>query len=187
MKSQQGTPIFKKTQGLITQHIGPETLLYSETTHQAFCLNPMAAQVWRELDGVRTPREIAAAATNSTSMPISEDLVLFTIGELRRDGLLEEEQSPASVLVTPSRRDLMRQLGASAMIMLPVVAAVTAPKAAQAYTGCLDCGVSGVTDSPLLRPGMARQRATASKSTQLQPVAPLQPASPTYGDVTLTK
>jgi hypothetical protein len=182
MKSRHDSTIFKKACGLLIQHIGQETLIYSEALHKAFCLNPMAAQVWRLLDGVRTPEQIAAAVTSTLSLPVAEDLVLFTISELRRDGLLDERDSSASVLAAPSRRDLMRQLGAGAVVMIPLVAAVMTPKAAQAYTGCLDCNVQGAPNSRLRQQAIAQQQAATSKTTQAQ-----QDDGASYGDPTLLK
>ena len=180
MKNRQVSPIFKMAQGLIVQHIGQETLVYSEPLHKAFCLNPIAAQVWGLLDGVRTPAQVAAAATESLSVPVTEDLVLFTISELRRDSLVAEEQSSATILVGPTRRDVMRQLGAGAVVMLPVVAAVMAPKAAQAYTGCVDCNVLlGGPNAMLQQQATARQQAAALQQAQAQQ------GDPNYGDQTL--
>ncbi len=52
MKSQQGSPIFKKAQGLLIQHIGQETLVYSEALHKSLLVfNPgssagLAAPGW---------------------------------------------------------------------------------------------------------------------------------------------
>jgi len=183
MKSRQSSLIFKKAHGLIVQHVGQETLVYSEALHKAFCLNPIAAQVWGSLDGVRTPGQIAASVSDTLSMPITEDLVLFTISELRRDGLLDEEDSSVRVLAVPSRRDVMRQLGAGAVVMLPVVAAVMAPKAAQAYTGCVDCNVLPAAPNAHIQQQqiIAQQAAAASKRVQTQ-----QSVS-TYGDQTLLK
>jgi hypothetical protein len=182
MKNRKDSPIFKQAQGLLIQHVGQETLVYSEPLHKAFCLNPIAAQVWRALDGVRTTEQIAAAVTSTLSMPVTEDLVLFAVSELRRDGLADEEDSSAGVLALPSRRDMMRQLGAGAVVMLPAVAAVMAPKAAQAYTGCLNCDVvSGPANARLRQQAIAQQQAAASKKTQAQQ------EEPSYGDPTLSK
>jgi hypothetical protein len=182
MKSQQGSPIFKKAQGLLTQDVGQETLVYNEALHKAFCLNPVAAQVWQLLDGVRTPGQIAMAVTNTLSMPVTEDLVLFTISALQRDGLLDNEASPTDFLPVPSRRDVMRQLGAGAAILLPIVAAVMAPQAAQAYTGCVDCNVKSPIGNPMLM-----QQAIAAKQAAAAKAAQTQSENPTYGDQTLVK
>ena len=87
----------QKLQAVTVQHIGAETLVYDEARHQAFCLNPTSATVWNLADGTRTPAQIAAAATLALAAPVSEPLVLFTLAELRRDGLL----APKSLAAVP--------------------------------------------------------------------------------------
>jgi hypothetical protein len=131
----------RRTPDLLTQQAGSETLIYSEQMHRAFCLNAVAAQVWQRLDGFQSVQQIAAAATLELHAPVTVETVLFTIGELRRDGLLEGEACMPP-LPTASRRVLMRQLGVHAVLMLPAIAAVMCPKAAEAYLGgCVDCEV----------------------------------------------
>ena len=130
------------------QRVGDEILLYDELRHQAFCLNRTSSAIWRMCDGTRTAAGMAAAATLELEAPVSEDLVRFALQQLRQDGLLEPavpapDVVPAQAL---SRRTLMRTLGASAVVLLPTVAAVMAPKAAQAYNGCFDCSVAAPHD-----------------------------------------
>jgi hypothetical protein len=120
------------------QQIGTETLIYDERRHRAFCLNESSSVVWQLADGERTVAQISAAASAQIKTPVSEDLVMFAIAELRKDGLVEpapvEEGSPAI-----SRRVLLRRLGESGALLIPMIAAVLAPTAAQAYNGCVDC------------------------------------------------
>jgi hypothetical protein len=174
MRSRNSLSKIRKVQGLLVQDAGAETLLYNEQTHQAFCLSPLAAQVWQRLDGIQTPPEIAAAASLTLGTPVTSEMVLFAVGELQRDGLLERDASAAAIDL-PSRRDLMRQAAAGALVMLPVVAVVMAPRAAQAYTGCFDCDVQPINADALqdsvkprqLTPQqeVALQRRTAAKRT----------------------
>jgi hypothetical protein len=125
-------------QGICIEQIGPETLIYDERSHKAFCLNATSSSVWRKCDGAHTVEQIAAAVTLELAMPVSEELVQYALGELRHDGLLEA--SPVSTAVPEiSRRDMMQKLGFRAALLLPVVAMVIAPKAAHATSGCIDC------------------------------------------------
>lgn len=123
------------------QQIGTESLVYDECRHKAFCLNESSSVIWQLADGERTIAEISAAASLQLKTPVSEDLVLFAIDELRRDGLIEsssvDESAPAI-----SRRAMLRRLGVSGALLLPMIAAVLAPTAAQAYNGCVDCSSS---------------------------------------------
>jgi len=66
------------------------------------------------------------------------------------------------VEVTPavSRRAVLQQLGVAGAMLLPVVSAIFAPTAAQAYSGCFDCdtsktagGVQAAKTTRTVRPG----------------------------------
>jgi hypothetical protein len=133
----------RKTDGLLLQHVGSEILLYHEQAHQVFCLNAAASQVWQLLDSGGNIRQIAEAATLALRSPVDAEMVLFALDQFRRDGLIRETDRPLPPAI-PSRRDLLQRLGAGAVMMVPVVAMVMAPSAAQAYNGCVDCVVPGV-------------------------------------------
>jgi hypothetical protein len=129
----------KRLDGIVSQQVGVETLLYDETTHKAYCLNATAAAVWSACDGSHTVEEIAANVTRAIAHPVNEDLVLFSLNELRRDGLLKPETTPIT-LDSPSRRVLLQRIGASAVFLLPAIALISAPeaKAAGSINGCVD-------------------------------------------------
>jgi hypothetical protein len=128
----------RRTLQLSVQHVGQETLIYDEQTHRAFCLNPVAAAVWNRCDGETMSTAIVASAALALELPVTDELVHLSLTELMRDGLLEPDAA-LSVAVTLSRRDAMLKLGARAAMLLPVVVAITAPTAAQAYSGCANC------------------------------------------------
>jgi len=104
---------------------------------------------------------IAAVAGPELSASLSEEFVLFAVQELRADGLIE----PCSTLQpqTVSRRGILRSLGAGGALLLPGVAAIFTPTAAQAYSGCFDCDdVSRVEATQ-----RARAAAQAANSTTM--------------------
>ncbi len=120
-------------QDICVEQIGLETLVYDEQRHKAFCLNATSSAIWRRCDGTQTVEQIAAAVTLELAAPITGDVVLFALGELRRDGLLEVDTAVSAAVI--SRRDMVQKIGIRAALLLPVVAAIVAPKAAQAYGG----------------------------------------------------
>jgi len=124
--------------GLCTEEIGDEILVYDELRHKAFCLNATSAAIWKLCDGAHTVEQIAEAATLRLAMPVTEEIVRFALEELRRDNLVEAE---ADVSVRPvlSRRELVQKLGIGGAMLVPVIASIVAPRAAQAYNGCADC------------------------------------------------
>jgi hypothetical protein len=110
------------------QVIGDETLLYDESHHQAWCLNPSAACIWRLCDGQRDVDQIAAAAAAEMAAPVTVEVVLLTLAELREKNLLEPETTmflPEDV----TRRQMLGRVGLAAAFLLPVVASVLAPPA----------------------------------------------------------
>jgi hypothetical protein len=128
----------RRLRDISIQQIGAETLLYDERCHKAYCLNESSSAIWRLADGERTVAEMCAAAALELGDAVSEELVLFAIEQLRRDGLME----PVTVFEgrpSISRRAVLRRLGAGGAMLLPAIAAIVAPTAAQAYNGCVDC------------------------------------------------
>jgi hypothetical protein len=139
-------------QHISTQQVGAETLVYDELRHRAFCLNASSSVVWRLADGTRTVAEISAAASEELCASLSEELVRYAVEELRCDGLMEAAGSHGEEFIGPgmhvterraiSRRAMLQRLGVGGALLLPVVASIVAPTAAQAYSGCVDCSIA---------------------------------------------
>ena len=129
---------------MTVQSVGKETLIYDEVRHLAFCLNPIASAVWVMCDGTRGILEIAGLVTAELEYEVSGDAVQLAVDQLKQQGLLEQATGLVPAYVV-SRRAMLVRGGAGAMMMLPVVAAIAAPKAAQAYTGCVDCSTTGTS------------------------------------------
>jgi len=130
------------------QDVETETLIYDERRHKAWCLNRSSASIWRLCDGQHTVAQIAALAAVDLGSPVSEDLVLLTLEELREKDLLE----PQTVEFPPrglSRRQMISRVGLAATALLPVIAALTAPPAsAQSGSTGTDDRVSGGYKEP---------------------------------------
>jgi hypothetical protein len=124
----------KRIEGIVMEQVATETLLYDEAKHKAYCLNATAAAVWSACNGAHTIAQIAASVTTTLAHPVDEDLVLFTLSELNRDGLLKQTTTTVE-LASPSRRVMLRKLGASAVFLLPAIALISAPKASHAISG----------------------------------------------------
>jgi hypothetical protein len=138
------------------QQIGTETLVYDERRHRAFCLNESSSVIWRLADGEHSIAEISRAASLELKYPVSEELVSFALSELQSDDLIQPTPI-AGAGPAISRRAVLQKLGAGGVLLLPVVAAIVAPTAAQAYNGCVDCSESQAARA-------RRQRAAKSPS-----------------------
>jgi len=112
----------RRPQGLVTERLEGETLLYVEATHRAFCLNPPAARVWEAIDGRRDVAAIAGQAS------LEMDLVSGTLSEMGEAGLLESIAGLSAPRVDLSRRRLVR----AGLVAIPFIIALTVPRAAEA-------------------------------------------------------
>ncbi|MGA8531556.1 MAG: PqqD family protein, partial [Acidobacteriaceae bacterium] len=121
------------------QEVETETLLYDERSHKAWCLNRSSACIWRLCNGRNTVQQIATHASAELGSPVSEDLVLFTLTELRNQNLLQPD-SFAPVPGGLTRREMMGRAGLAAAALLPVIAALAAPPAASAASGGVGTG-----------------------------------------------
>jgi len=149
-------------QDISTPQIGSEILVYDRRRHKAFCLNQSSSVIWSLANGEHTIGEIRAAASLQLKYPVSEEFVLFAIEELRREGLIEQDATsePAPAI---SRRAMMQRIGIGGALLLPAIAAIVAPTAAQAYGGCVDC-TPDVSPSP--SPSRSAQAARARRLQQ---------------------
>ena len=127
-------------QGMSVQQIGTETLVYDERRHLAFCLNESSSVIWRLADGEHTIAAIREAASAELKTQLSEDFVLYALGELRRDGLVETSEVDSRATI--SRRAVLQKLGVGGALLRHANAPIVALTAVQAYTGAfrlLEC------------------------------------------------
>ncbi|MGD9561130.1 MAG: PqqD family protein [Pyrinomonadaceae bacterium] len=135
-------PVARKT-GLVIQDVPGEVLVYDMDTNKAHCLNNTAAMVWRSCDGTRTVSEIAQHVGSLSGENVNDDFVWLAIDQLNANDLLEKQVSADFKGV--SRRDVIKRIGLTSMIALPVIASLVAPPTAMAATSCrcassLECG-----------------------------------------------
>lgn len=135
-------PVARKT-NLVVQQSGDETLVYDLETNKAKCLNSSSAAVWRLCEGTRTLSDIALELTGKLKTEVSEDFVGLAISELALNELLSDTDHELHNGF--SRRQLIRQVGLTSMIALPLIASLVAPHAVLAQTctaNNLSCSLS---------------------------------------------
>ncbi len=153
----------RRVRGISVQSVGQDTLVYDELRHKAFCLNPISSLVWRLSEGRRNAAQIADAASVELKHPVTQEIVLYALAQLQQDGLLES--GPVEHVAT--RREMVKKLGFGAALMMPVVTAVFAPQAAEAYGGCL------LPDTPVtLRDGSEMMAGLVAANTWVRGVDP---------------
>jgi hypothetical protein len=122
-----------RTQGLLVEQAGGETLVLDTDRDAAHCLDAAASSVWLACDGTRSERDIAAMTD------LSLDDVRTTVAALSARGLLDDAGS--------SRREMLRKVtvGAAAVAVAgPVIRSIVVPSAAEAAS-CLPTGAGCAT------------------------------------------
>ena len=74
-------------EGLLVEELPGETLVYDPASHQAHCLNPAAALVWRAADGDTDVDDIAQRL-QGIGLPASQALVWMALATLESAGLM---------------------------------------------------------------------------------------------------
>src|SRR6266581_6415040 len=122
--------------GLVVQELPEEVLVYDLARHEAHCLSPLAAAIWRACDGRTTVGEIARRVPGPTGRPLEADVVRLTLDRLAKARLLEGEMAARPRLSHHSRRELLRKAAAIGGLS---VLSLSAPTAALAVS-CLPAG-----------------------------------------------
>ena len=124
-----------RTEELVEQNLGQETLIYDLNTHTAFNLNETSTIIYRACHGELTFAELRH------QHKFSDDFIYLALDELKTNNLLAEGGKYQSPFAGINRRDVIRQVGCASLFALPIIAGLIAPKAAQAASG-----VSGNND-----------------------------------------
>jgi hypothetical protein len=128
MKSPQ-FPTARKT-GLVVQEVPDEVLVYDLDTNKAHCLNKTAAVVWQSCNGKNSISDIASIVGSGAS----DEVVWLAIDQLNENNLLEVEMK--ADFAGQSRRDVLKKIGLAAVVAMPIVASLVAPKSALASASC---------------------------------------------------
>ena len=126
-------PIARKT-GIVIQEVPEEVLVYDLDTNKAHCLNQTAALIWKSCDGNRSITDIARHVESLAGSSVSDDFVWLAIDQLNENNLLEQEIT--ANFNGLSRRDVIKKIGLSTMIAVPVIGSLVAPKSAMAAASC---------------------------------------------------
>jgi hypothetical protein len=122
-----------RTKNIVVKEVGEETLLYDTPANQLHSLNRVAAFVWQNCDGRRSPEQIAEMIQQQLSLPANEGSVSLAIEQLSSRNLLEAPVEPAPSKTKRRRREMLKVL--TSALAIPVIASITAPTAqAQAST-----------------------------------------------------
>ncbi len=125
-----------RTEGILVQELSDEVLVYDLENHKAHCLNKAAAAVWEHCDGTKSISDIARAMGGDLNPQADERVVWHALDQLGKARLLEQKIQHPDKKPALSRRELMRKAGIAAMIAIPAVTSILAPKALASATSC---------------------------------------------------
>jgi hypothetical protein len=136
----------------VTRELGDELLVYDLERHKAYCLNRMAMQVLRHCDGKTTVPDMAVRVGDTLGMRVGEEAIQLGLLRLGKAHLLEPGAADG---FNSSRREMLRVLGRAAVVVMPVVTALSIPTAAHAASCACRCitGDDCIGCSPMQRCG----------------------------------
>jgi hypothetical protein len=140
-----------RKENLVVQELEGEVLIYDLEKNKALCLNETSALVWQSCDGSRTIAGISDIIGKQLKSQVNEDVVWLALDQLSKENLIENKDEIKNKFAGMSRREVVKKVGLASLIALPVIAALTAPVAAQTGTctpnfpGCLPNGTMCTT------------------------------------------
>jgi len=131
-----------RAEGLLTEEVEAEIVVYDSESKQAHCLSPLAALVFARSDGQTSIPELAELAGSQLGEPIEVDGVQDALAQLEELGLMVVPEDELRV----SRRGMIRKgalVGATVMAT-PLIVSVATASASSVVGSCAgpcgDCG-----------------------------------------------
>lgn len=123
-----------RTENLVIQDAADDFLIYDLRTNKAFCLNQIAALVWRSCDGTKSVEEISAVVSKTLKSPVNEDLIWIALDQLKREKLLKNAHEFHIDFNGLSRREAIKKVGLTSLIALPLVTSLIVPASVNAQS-----------------------------------------------------
>ena len=120
---------------LVINELHDEVLVYDPDSHDAYCLNPTSALVWKNCDGHSTISETTQLLGRELNAPVNEDVVWLALTQLKKANLLQGEVKAPSGTTKISRRELTRRIGIAALL-LPAITVLSVPAVYAQASGC---------------------------------------------------
>lgn len=123
-----------RQEGLVIQEMSDEVLVYDLDTNKAHCLNQTAAKVWKNCDGKNSVTDISKIFGSQSGNPVDEDLIWLAIDQLNEKNLLTADIT--AKYAGENRREIIKKVGLAAIVALPLVTSLVAPKSVAAQSQC---------------------------------------------------
>lgn len=121
---------------VVVQRLNGELLIYDLKINKAYCLNDTATRIYDLCNGENSIDDIDKKLNLQLDRHVDEYLVPLVLEQLKKDNLLDDAQEFKTGLEGLSRREVIRKLGISSMIAIPVISSLIAPTAVAAASTC---------------------------------------------------
>ncbi|MEZ5344774.1 MAG: PqqD family protein [Pyrinomonadaceae bacterium] len=118
-----------RTEDIVVKQLENETLIYDLRKNKAVCLNQTSGFVWNACDGKKTTDQIREELSRNTNSAVDKEMVWLAIEELKREDLIENPEELPGYFSGLSRRDVIKRIGLTSVIALPLISSVVAPNA----------------------------------------------------------
>jgi hypothetical protein len=115
-----------RNHNIVISELEKELLVYDLTAAKAYCLNETSAVVFNACGRNQTFDDL------KRQYEFSDDLIHLALNELKKQDLIESDY--VLPFAGMNRRELIRKVGLSTMIALPVITGLIAPRAAGAQS-----------------------------------------------------
>lgn len=122
----------RRTVDILEQEAGKELLVYDLRLNKAYYLNETLRTVYNFCDGRTTFDEL------KRRYKYTDDLIYLALDELQKTDLIESEK--ITHFAGMNRREVIKKVGLSTMLALPIISALVAPKAINAASGGFAAG-----------------------------------------------
>ncbi len=123
-----------RSKNVIIQEMKDEVLIYDIDTNKVVCLNQTAKLIWKKCDGNRSISSIAKEVGKELGKTIDNELVWLAINQLNAGDLLSNGEGVENRFEGLSRREVIKKIGITSMVSLPIVSSVVAPNAVAAQS-----------------------------------------------------
>jgi hypothetical protein len=134
--SRTNKPLGRKDE-IVIQEVDGEVLIYDLRNDKAFCLNETSAAIWKLCDGNTSVADIAGRVAKDVKATNNEDIVWLALDQLKKEKLIDGGlEAGYDHFEGMSRRQVVKKIGLSSLVAIPVVASMVAPVAAQSTSVC---------------------------------------------------
>lgn len=119
-----------RNSNVVVQNLNNEVLIYDLATNKVYNLNETSSLIYNACDGKTSFAEL------NKKHNFTDELIFLALDQLKKENLVEQLEEYKSPFSGMSRREVIRKIGLSSLIALPVITSLVAPRAAEAQSNC---------------------------------------------------